>query len=143
PYLMFISVGVLSFDAIAIAPRRLVAMLVIGGVLASLAFALVWLERPQLAFFPISRLVLPSFLFAAALFSYCVAAGLSRTRSAIAWLTGAAVTGALLLVPGTRSTLVLLISPLTMLVRERTARRIRVLLIAAAGLTGAVLLAWA
>lgn len=93
-------------------PRTTAALLVAAGGLATLSYAIVWVQRRAMADIPIDRLFLPSFMLATALFAYSVARSVSDQRRRYWWAALASVTVALLLLAGTRTTLAILIVPL-------------------------------
>jgi hypothetical protein len=108
PYLLFALAPVFALDAQAAFTRKaLIRVLVVAGSVATVAFATHWLEQRQIAQLPFSRFALSSFFFPAALFAYAIATALHRRGRRIRWVALAAVVFALLIVTGTRSTLVL------------------------------------
>jgi hypothetical protein len=95
--------------------RTTVALIVVAGGLATLSYAIVWVQRRAMADVPIDRLVLPSFMLATALFAFAVAKSVSVERRRYRWAALASVTVALLLLAGTRTTLAILIVPIAVL----------------------------
>ena len=115
PYLLTFAAPLLALDvARSLRAVELERMFLLAGGLATLAFMFQWMESHQVASTGIERLVLPSFFFAAALFTYATAKALTGGRHRALWLVTAAAIFALLLLTGTRSTLVLVAAPLAM-----------------------------
>jgi hypothetical protein len=95
--------------------RTTVALIVLVGGLATLSYAIVWVQRRAMADVPIDRLVLPSFMLATAFFAFAVAQSVSDERRRYRWAALASVAIALLLLAGTRTTLAILIVPVAVL----------------------------
>lgn len=93
-------------------------VLVVSGALALLSFVVEWVSRRDLLDLALDRVVLPSFLLAAALFACCVGMVLLSDVRRWRWGIGAAVVFALLLVTGNRSSLVVLAIPVAMLLSQ-------------------------
>jgi hypothetical protein len=146
PYLLFASAPIFALDAQAsLGQRALVVLLVAAGTLATLSYAITWVERRELADLPIAQLALPSFFLPAALFSYSISAALHKNQGRIYWLVTAASIFALLLSTGTRTTLVLLVAPLAVAIAARrylAARLTRLFLLVPAALAISLLLAY-
>lgn len=99
----------------SVTPRGTGILIVTAGGLATLSYAIVWVQRRAMADVPIDRLVLPSFMLATALFAFTVARSVSDQRRRYGWALLASVTIALLLLAGTRTTLAILIVPIAVL----------------------------
>jgi hypothetical protein len=95
--------------------RAVLGLTVLASGAATLSYLVVWIQRREIADLSIDRLVLPSFVLATALFSLAVALSLSARRHRFIWTAVACLTIGILVVAGTRATLViLLISPVTL-----------------------------
>ena len=92
-----------------------VTLIVLVGGLATLSYAVVWVQRRAMADIPIDRLLLPSFMLAAAFFAFAVAQSVSDERRRYWWAALASVAIALLLLAGTRTTLAILIVPVAII----------------------------
>jgi O-Antigen ligase len=120
PYFLFASAPIFALDAQAsLSQKTLLVVLVTAGMLATLAFAVAWLERREIADLPLARLALSSFFLPAALFSYSLSAVLHTSQTRMRWLATAASIFALLLATGTRTTLALLAAPLAVAIGAR------------------------
>ena len=105
--------------------KRFVRLLVSAGLIAAAAFATYWVDQRHIANLPFSRFALSSFLFPAALVAYAVATALQARRHRGRWVFLAVFGFALLIVTGTRSTLILALAPIVVVFaarRERAAR---------------------
>jgi O-antigen ligase len=131
PYLLFASAPIFALDAQAsLSKRQLVALLVAAGAIGAIAFAVYWLHRRGIANLQASRIGLASHFVPAALFAYAMSATLQARRTR--WLILAASVFALLLVTGTRTTLVLVVAPIFIALgarRYRASRSVRLALI--------------
>jgi hypothetical protein len=120
PYILFASAPIFALDAqSAIRRGRLVLILVTAAGIATLSFATLWLEQRQIAKLPFSKFSLSGFYFPAALFAYAVAASLHGNARRVRWLTTGALVFALLIVTGTRTTLILVIVPIVVALGSR------------------------
>jgi hypothetical protein len=109
PYFLFASIPVFALDVRSSASRKsLTIMFVVAGILAAMSFAVEWLDRRHLADVPLNRVVLPSFLLPAAMFSYAVSEALHGKSNRIGWALLGAFIISLSFVTGTRSTFVVL-----------------------------------
>jgi O-antigen ligase len=99
---------------------------VLAGLVATASFSTHWLEQRGIARLPFSRFALSSFLFPAALFAYAAAAALHEKRQRTRWLALGALVFALLVVTGTRSTLILAAAPLAAAIAARRHLSVRV-----------------
>jgi hypothetical protein len=113
PYILFALTPIFALDAqAALSQKALVRILVIAGSISGLAFATYWLEQRHIAQLPFARFALSSFLFPGALFAFAIAASLHRQERRIRWLVLAAGVFSLLIITGTRSTLLLVLVPI-------------------------------
>jgi hypothetical protein len=124
-----------SYGLLAVAPwvaldlgsslssRSILALTIAGGGLASLSFAINWIQRRGMADLPIDRLVLPTFALATALFAVFVALSI-QGRMRVAALGGAGIVLALLLITGTRTVFAILLIPVALLLVETRRDRI-------------------
>lgn len=125
PYLLVTAAPLLAYDAQkALSARALRRLLVISGVAGTAAFAAQWLSSRHIV--SISNVFgLPTFLLGAALFSYAMAIVLEGDRRRAGWfvLASAILTG--LVATGTRSSVILLVAPIAIILgaRRRFARR--------------------
>ncbi len=87
------------------------AIAVAAGLMASVAFAVEWLGRRGLADLPFATLGSSSATLSALAFAVATAAILSRRPRRFLWVVVAATVLTLLLITGTRSTLILLVGP--------------------------------
>jgi hypothetical protein len=141
PYLLFALVPVFAFDlSQSVSPGVLRTMLLLAGVLATVGFAVEWLGRRGLAEFSLSRVAFPSFLMAGALFSYAASASLGSPGQRLSWLLIAGAVLSLLLMTGTRTSLVFLLAPLAIVVSAKRggSRRITRLFLYGLGTAAAV-----
>lgn len=110
PYFLFASVPVFALDLQSSTPRKLcLTMFVIAGVLASLSYAVEWLDRRDLAELPLGRIALPSGNLRSALYVYALSGALLGDRGraewgalgalilSLTWITGNRADGLLLL----------------------------------------------
>jgi len=119
-YALFATVPILAYDAAAPSGRRfLTVFLVVVGALASLSWTIEWLDRRGIADVPIDRLLLPAGHVAIALYTFALAVAMTGRYRPYAWAALAGAVLGMLLVTGTRSTLVLLVAPLAMAVVMR------------------------
>jgi O-antigen ligase len=117
--------------------RGLTRLLVVAGLVATASFSTHWLEQRHIAHLPFSQFALSSFFFPAALFAYASASALHARPRRIRWLMVAALVFSLLVVTGTRSTLILVVAPLVVAFAARrhlSVRFIRLVLIAPAAI---------
>jgi len=138
PYLLFAMAPFFALDAQrAFSRRALVRLLAIAGLVATASFSTHWLEYRHIANLPFSQFALSSFFFPAALFAYATAAALHERQHRTRWLALAALVFALLVVTGTRSTLLLAVAPVVAAIAARRnlgARFARLVLLAPAGI---------
>jgi O-Antigen ligase len=136
PYVLFATAPIFALDAHwAFRRRGLTRLLVVGGLVATAAFSTHWLEQRHIAHLPFSQFALSSFFFPAALFAYATASALHTRERRLRWLFLAALVFALLVVTGTRSTLILAVAPVVVAFGARrflSARFIRLVLLAPA-----------
>jgi hypothetical protein len=136
PYVLFALAPVFALDAHwAFRRRGLTRLLVVAGLVATASFSTHWLEQRHIARLPFSQFALSSFFFPAALFVYATASALHSSERRIRWLFLAALVFALLVVTGTRSTLILAVAPVVVAFGARrylSARFIRLVLLAPA-----------
>ena len=120
PYVLFACAPVFAIDAAgAFSHRGLVRLLVIAGIAATLSFATNWLEIRGIAHLPISKFALSSFDLPVALFVYATACALHTNRHRIRWVLLSVLVFALMLVTGTRLTLILAIAPIVVVLGAR------------------------
>lgn len=112
-YGLFAVVPVMAFVAHRDAPRNgLLGLTVLAGALATLSFALTWLDRRSILTEPIERLVLPSGAFASTFFIVASAYSFRAPRYRLLWAVGAGLTLGAFLVVGSRSRLPFVVVPL-------------------------------
>lgn len=134
PYVMVASAPLFALDAQAsMSARSLRRLLVAGGTLGALAFTVRWLTNRQitdLSFVPVG---LPTLLLASTVFAYGIAVLLHGNQRRLAWAALTAFVLAMLVSTGTRTSLVLLLAPLAIVVgsRRRFAQRSVRLVVAA------------
>ncbi len=130
PYALFAFAPVFAIDAQrAFSCRGLVRLLVSAGLVGTASFATFWLQQHGIAHLPFSSFALSSFYLPAALFVYAVASALHTRR--IRWVSLAVLVFALLIVTGTRVTLILALAPIVAVIgarRNATARFVRLAL---------------
>ena len=136
PYVLFVVAPIFAIDAHwAFRRRGLTRLLVVAGLVATASFSTHWLEQRHIAHLPFSQFALSSFFFPGALFAYATASALHARERRIRWLFLAALVFSLLVVTGTRSTLILAVAPVVAAIAARrylSARFIRLLLLAPA-----------
>jgi hypothetical protein len=114
-YLLFAAAIVVGVDAAAsYSSRAIVWLLVVAGLISTLSFTVQWVGSGWrgLADLPLQRLVLSSFFLPAAIFTYAsVRSVFNGARASIPWVACAGIVAALMLVTGTRSSLLLAIGP--------------------------------
>jgi O-Antigen ligase len=136
PYVLFALAPIFALDAQwAFRRRTLVRLLVLAGLIATASFSTHWLQQRHIAHLPFSQFALSSFFFPAALFAYAVASALHARQRRIRWLFLAALVFALLVVTGTRSTLILAAAPVVVAFaarRQLSDRFVRLVLLAPA-----------
>jgi O-antigen ligase len=136
PYVLFALAPIFALDAQwAFRRHTIVRLLVVAGLVATASFSTDWLEQRHIAHLPFSQFALSSFFFPAALFAFAVASALHARARRIRWLFLAALVFALLVVTGTRSTLILAVAPVAVAFaarRQLSARFIRLVLLAPA-----------
>ena len=128
-YLLFAAAIVVGVDARAsYSPRAIGWLLIVAGLISTLSFTVQWVGTGWrgLADLPVQRLVLSSFFLPAAIFTYAsVRSILSGARAAMPWVACAATVAGLMLVTGTRSSLLLVIGPAAgLLVFRKNGRRV-------------------
>jgi hypothetical protein len=101
--------------ALSVTRRATVGLILIAGGLATLSYAIVWVQRRTIADIAIDRLALPSFMLATALFAFAVAQSVADENRRYRWAALASMSIALLLLAGTRTTLAILIVPIAVL----------------------------
>ncbi len=122
-YGLFAAVAVFALDAHVSVPRRfLVAILLLAGVLGGLSWMVEWLARRDILDLPIARLVFPSGQLPGMLYQFAAAMALVSSRSRIPWTFLAGVILAMFLITGTRSSLILLVGPVAMIMLLGRAR---------------------
>jgi hypothetical protein len=113
PYVLFALTPIFALDAHwAFRRRGLIRMLVVAGLIATASFSTNWLQQRHIAHLPFEQFALSSFFFPAALFAFATASALHARARRIRWLFLAALVFALLVVTGTRSTLILAVAPI-------------------------------
>jgi O-antigen ligase len=136
PYVLFAVAPIFALDAQwAFRRHTIVRLLVVAGLVATASFSTHWLEQRHIAHLPFSQFALSSFFFPAALFALAVASALHARARRIRWIFLAALVFALLVVTGTRSTLMLAVAPVVITFaarRQLSARFIRLVLLAPA-----------
>src|SRR5215207_2023176 len=134
PFLLFASALIFALDAQASFGRKsLVALLVIAGTMATLLFAVGWLERRAVFSLGLGNLGVASIIMPAALFSLAMSAALQADVRRPRWLILGGLVLALLVSTGTRTTFVLLVAPLAIALgvrRQRVTRSMRLALLA-------------
>lgn len=114
-YALFAAVPVFALDGRASATRRLlVGFLVAAGILGGLSWAIEWLGRRDILDLPFDRLVFPSGQLPGVLYLFALATAFASGRRGARWAILAGVVLGLFLVTGTRSSLLMLVSPLVM-----------------------------
>jgi hypothetical protein len=111
PYLLFALTPLFALDAQSLRRRTLVLILLGAASIAALSFATRFIEQRHIANLPFQRFALTSFFLPAALFAYASAAALQSGEKRTRWLAVAAALFALLIVSGTRTTLILALAP--------------------------------
>jgi hypothetical protein len=120
PYVLFACAPVFAIDAAgAFSHRGLVRLLVIAGIAATVSFATNWLELRGIAHLPISKFALSSFDLPVALFVYATACALHTNRHRTRWVLLSVLVFALMLVTGARTTLILAIAPIVVVLSAR------------------------
>jgi O-antigen ligase len=136
PYVLFATAPIFALDAHwAFRRRGLTRLLVVAGLIATASFCTHWLEQRHIAHLPFSQFALSSLFFPAALFAYATASALHARERRVRWLFLAALVFALLVVTGTRSTLILAVAPVVAAFAARrylSARFVRLVLLAPA-----------
>jgi hypothetical protein len=108
-YGLFAAAPWLATDLAVSATRRaIVGLTAIAGVLATISYAVVWLQKRHIADFPVDRLALPSAILASALFAVALGIALTHRRHRYLWLAVASATLGVLVMSGSRQTLLLL-----------------------------------
>jgi O-antigen ligase len=134
PYAFVAAAPIFALDAqSAFSRTALVRVLVCAGALATVSFSTYWLEQRHIANLPFSSFALSSFLVPAALVAFAIGAALDSNRGRVRWLSLAALVFALLVVTGTRSTLILGLIPIVVAIGARrylSARFLRLVVIA-------------
>jgi O-antigen ligase len=136
PYVLFAVAPIFALDADrAFRRHTLVGLLVVAGLVATASFSAAWFDRRHIATLPFSQFALPSFFFPGALFAYATASALHAREQRLRWLFVGALVFALLVVTGTRSTLILAIAPVVVAFGARrylSGRLLRLVLLAPA-----------
>lgn len=131
-YGLFAAVPLFALDAhVSVSRRFVVGILLLAGLVGGLSWAVEWLARREILELPIARLIFPSGQLPGMLYLFAVAMALTLSRRRLAWAVLAGVILALFLMTGTRSSLILLVGPLAMVImlgRERLASSLRLLL---------------
>jgi hypothetical protein len=141
PYVLFATVPIFALDAQwALSRQTLVRILVLAGVVATVSFATHWLEARSIAQLPFSKFALSSFYFPTALFTFAVASALHSNRRRAQWALLAIGVFALMVVTGTRTTLILAVVPLVAVFSARRRLSSRFLRLAVAGPVALVLM---
>jgi hypothetical protein len=134
PYLLFALAPIFALDAqSAFSRKALIRLLVCAGVLATASFATYWLEQRHIAELPFSQFALSSSLLPAGLFAYAIATALHASHRRAGWLAVAVLVFALLIVTGTRETLILVLAPLVAVVGARRYLSVRFVRLALLG----------
>jgi hypothetical protein len=110
PYAMFAFAPILAVDGRSLPRRFFVSLLIAGGTLASVSFAIEWLGLRGILELPIDRLVLPTGILAATLVAYAAARAMLERPSTRWVVLGGTILG-LFFVTATRSTLLLIAVP--------------------------------
>lgn len=95
------------------------ALFAVAGVLSAVSFFMEWADRRYIADLGVNRLVLPSLLLPAAAFSYSFARALEDRKRRVLWIALAAFIAALLFASGTRTSFVLLGTPIVLVIMDR------------------------
>ena len=120
PYVLFACAPVFAIDAAgAFSHQGLVRLLVSAGILATVSYATTWLEQRGIAQLPFSKFALSSFYLPAALFVYATACALHTNRHRTRWVLLSVLVFALMLVSGTRETLIMVIVPIIVVISAR------------------------
>lgn len=134
PYALFAFAPVFAIDAQrAFSCRALVRLLVSAGLVATASFATVWLQQHGIAHLPFSGFALSSFYLPAALFVYAIASALHANHRRIRWVSLAVLVFALLIVTGTRVTLILALAPIAAVISARRNASVRLVRLALGG----------
>ena len=114
-YLLFAAAVVVGVDARAsYSPRAIVGLLIVAGAISTLSFTVQWVGAGWrgVADLPLQRLALSSVFLSAAIFTYAsVRSVLSGAWASVPWVACAGIIAALMLVTGTRSSLLLGVGP--------------------------------
>ncbi len=134
PYLLFALAPLFAVDAqSAFSRKALVRLLVTSGLVATVAFATHWVEQRQIAELPLSQFALSSFLLPAALFAYATATALQVGQRRARWVLLAVLIFTLLILTGTRSTMILALAPIVAVIAARRQRSARFMRLAVVG----------
>jgi O-antigen ligase len=119
PYVLFAAAPLFAVDAAtSLSQRALRRVLVVAGLVGSLAFSAEWLSRRSIV--DASSVVgLPTVMLGAALFAYAMAVVLTSQRGRALWLVIATTVFFCYVITGTRSSLLLLAAPLAILFGTR------------------------
>ena len=133
PYVLFALTPIFALDAQSAFSRKgLIRLLVCAGLVATASYATNWLEQRHIVNLPFSQFALSSFMLPAGLFVYAIATALHASHRRAGWLALAVGVFALLIVTGTRETLILALAPLAAVVGARrylSARFVRLALL--------------
>ncbi len=110
PYAMFAFAPILAVDGRSLPQRFFVTLLIAGGTLASVSFAILWLGIRGILELPIDRLILPTGILASTVVAYAAARALTERPYARWVVLGGTILG-LFFVTATRSTLLLIAVP--------------------------------
>jgi hypothetical protein len=120
PYVLFALAPIFALDAqSAFSRKALIRLLVCAGLVGTASFATTWLEQRHIAELPFSQFALSSSLLPAALFVYAIATALHASHRRAGWIALAVIVFALLIVTGTRETLILALAPIAAVVGAR------------------------
>jgi hypothetical protein len=114
-YGLFAMVPIFALDAESSVSRRfVVGVLVVAGILGGLSWAVEWLALRDIVDLPLARLLFPTSQLPAMLYFFASAMAFASRRKPVAWAILAGLILGLFLITGTRSSLILLVGPLVM-----------------------------
>ncbi len=119
PYFLFAATPLFALHANAsFSKRQLIGLLVLLGLLGTVAYAVEWLGpiRRSFAHLPLTRFGLASLYLPAALFAYATTAAIMSPRRRPQWAAVVGLVGSLVFVTGTRLALAMLLATLPALV---------------------------